>query len=131
MGVITGVYVTSVFLHAGVVIGGGDDVEGGGRKVEHRFLFSKSVSDGTEKARDKHKYFHLDIFTFIYLYCRRARLYFDLACILTPPTDPPKYKTTRKNTLQYFTPKHLLRYTDSRIIIYQQQQQEQYNQISL
>ena len=31
--------VASVFLHAGVVIGGGDDVKGGGRKVECRFFF--------------------------------------------------------------------------------------------
>ena len=113
------------------MIGGGDDVEGGGRKVEHRVSFSKSVSDCTEKARDKHKYFHLDICTFVYLYCRKARLYFDLACILTTPTDPPKYRTTRKSTSQYCTPKHLLRYNDSRFIIYQQQQQQQYNQISL
>ena len=79
MGIITGFKVTSVFLHAGVVIGGGDDVEGGGRKVEHRFLFSKSVSDGTEKARDKHIYF---IWIFVHLYICTVE---KLVCILTLP----------------------------------------------
>ena len=90
-------------------------------------FFSKSVSYCTENTGDEYKYFRLNSCTFVYLYCRKPRFYFDLSCILTPPTDPPKYRTTRKNTPQYCTPKRLLKYIDLRFIIYQQQQQQQYN----
>ena len=94
-------------------------------------FFSKSVSYCTENTGDEYKYFRLNSCTFVYLYCRKPRFYFDLSCILTPPTDPPKYRTTRKDTPQYCTPKRLLKYIDLRFIIYQQQQQQQYNQSSV
>ena len=62
----------------------------------------------------------------------------NLVCILTLPvfwlplrTHAPKYRTTRKNTPQYCTPKHLLKYIDSRFVIYRHQQQQQYNQSSV